>query len=143
VLPTALIQDVDGSLRQPATGCCHSRSKNSGSEQKIACLCRARLEPQLSCIGCLKYFDSLNFLPERCSTLQLRRSNETRCMKEDLVVHVHVDGADYVCKMSPPTGLLSIPEVTYKYGETRWNDTDRGKRKTSLVHGPTSDYVNS
>jgi hypothetical protein len=129
VLPTALIQDVDGSLRQPATGCCHSRSKNSGSEQKIACLCRARLEPQLSCIGCLKYFDSLNFLPERCSTLQLRRSNETRCMKEDLVVVVHVDGVRLCLWTVATKGPLFIPQVIYKYGETRWNDTDRGKPK--------------
>jgi hypothetical protein len=40
-------------------------------------------------------------------------------------------GWDYVSELRPPTGLLSIPQLIYEYGELRWNDIVRGKPKSS------------
>jgi hypothetical protein len=34
-------------------------------------------------------------------------------------------GWDDISELRPPTGLLFIPQMTYEYGELRWNDTDR------------------
>jgi hypothetical protein len=56
---------------------------------------------------------------------------------------------DDVSELRPPTGLLFIPQLIYEYGEPRWNDTDRGNRRTRrkpvtvqlcpqhISHGPT------
>jgi hypothetical protein len=41
-------------------------------------------------------------------------------------------GWDYVSAMLPLTDRLFIPQMIYEYGERRWNDTDRGKEKTSV-----------
>jgi hypothetical protein len=35
-------------------------------------------------------------------------------------------------ELQPPVGLLFIPQVTYEYGETWWNDIDR---KTDKLGG--------
>jgi hypothetical protein len=40
-------------------------------------------------------------------------------------------GCDYVSELRPPTGLLFMPWMLYEYGETRWNDIDRGKPNNS------------
>jgi hypothetical protein len=40
-------------------------------------------------------------------------------------------GWSYVSELRPQTGLFFFPQVIYEYGERRWNDTDRGKRKGS------------
>jgi hypothetical protein len=42
-----------------------------------------------------------------------------------LVVVVNVDEV-----RRPPTGLLFISQMIYEYGEPRWNDIDRGNRRT-------------
>jgi hypothetical protein len=39
-------------------------------------------------------------------------------------------GRDYVSELRPPTGLLSIPQLIYVYGEPWWNDIDKGKPNT-------------
>jgi hypothetical protein len=39
-------------------------------------------------------------------------------------------GWDYVSELRPPAGLLSIPQMTYEYGEPRWNDIDRENWRT-------------
>jgi hypothetical protein len=38
-------------------------------------------------------------------------------------------GWDYVSDLRPPTGTFFVPQVTYEYGEPRWNDTDKGNRR--------------
>jgi hypothetical protein len=39
-------------------------------------------------------------------------------------------GWDCVSEEQPPTDLLFITQITYEYGEPRWNDTDRRKPKS-------------
>jgi hypothetical protein len=39
-------------------------------------------------------------------------------------------GWDDASELRTPTGLLFIPQVTYEYGEPRWNDTDREQLKS-------------
>jgi hypothetical protein len=43
-----------------------------------------------------------------------------------------------VSELRQPAGLLFIPEVIYEYGELRWNDTDRGNRRTWRKTCPSS-----
>jgi hypothetical protein len=38
---------------------------------------------------------------------------------------------DYVPELRAPTGPFSVLQFIYEYGETRWNDTDRGKPNIS------------
>jgi hypothetical protein len=40
-------------------------------------------------------------------------------------------GWDYVPELRPPADVLFIPHMIHEYGQPRWNDTDRGKTKTS------------
>jgi hypothetical protein len=40
-------------------------------------------------------------------------------------------GCDDVSELRPPTSLLFIPQVVYKYGEPRWNDIGRGNQNNS------------
>jgi hypothetical protein len=40
-------------------------------------------------------------------------------------------GWDYVSELLPLTDILFIPQMTYEYGERRWNDVDRGKPMNS------------
>jgi hypothetical protein len=47
------------------------------------------------------------------------------------LVLVRVDRVRLVTELQPPTDLLSIPQVTYAYGEPQWNDIDRGKPMNS------------
>jgi hypothetical protein len=50
--------------------------------------------------------------------------------KLPLVVLFMSIGWDNVSEMRPPKGLLFISQVMYEYGEARWNNTDRGNRRT-------------
>jgi hypothetical protein len=50
---------------------------------------------------------------------------------------------DYISELRPPTGLLSISQMIYEYGEPRWNDIDRVKpndSKTSAILSITNPY---
>jgi hypothetical protein len=38
---------------------------------------------------------------------------------------------DYVSELLPPTSLYFIHQMLYKYGQPRWNDTDRVEPKNS------------
>jgi hypothetical protein len=38
-------------------------------------------------------------------------------------------GLDHVSELRPPTGLLFIPHMIYKYGGLQWNDIDRETQK--------------
>jgi hypothetical protein len=37
---------------------------------------------------------------------------------------------DYVSELRPLNRLLLLPQIVYKYGDSRFNDTDRGNRRT-------------
>jgi hypothetical protein len=39
---------------------------------------------------------------------------------------------DHISKLRPPTGVLFIPRVIYKHGETWWIDIDR--KISSFIH---------
>jgi hypothetical protein len=39
-------------------------------------------------------------------------------------------GWDYVSELRPPTSLLFILQMVYKYEEPLWINTDKGKPKT-------------
>jgi hypothetical protein len=52
-----------------------------------------------------------------------------------VVVVVHVE--DDVSELRPPTSILFIPKAIHEYGESRWNDIDRGKLKNSKKNLPS------
>jgi hypothetical protein len=53
-------------------------------------------------------------------------------------------GLHYVLELSPPTGLLFIPQMLCEHAGTWWNDVDRGKLlilPSELSGNPTSRII--
>jgi hypothetical protein len=42
-------------------------------------------------------------------------------------------GWDHVSELQPQTDLLFIPQVIHEHEEPWWNDTDREKRRTTVI----------
>jgi hypothetical protein len=89
-------------------------------------------------------------LPSACTrlTVTLNWVPDEKCLSRYRACSSHLNainwidwllwGETYVSELLPLTDILFIPQMIYEYGERRWNDIDRGNRRTRRKACPSA-----